>query len=240
MTLAKSVLLSVSVFLLVNTVSSQVIINLDSLTGTVVNGTEVQGSNKVVPYANHIYDLYVTNNSGTTQEWIITRKIISEPVGWSNYLCWSGLCYGVSSQIVWSSGSGTLVDGESKYISTYVTSPTQGNSHYRYYVSTDEINFIDSVDLVISAIINGVNENDQAAFKLFPNPATNNITISRQTTVPSQFKLYDITGKLVLSKSISSAESRINVSQLKAGFYFYAITDKDSGNVLKNTLIITD
>ena len=238
MTKAKIILLTVSFFLILNPVSSQITINLDSLKGAVVNGVQVQALNNVVPFANHIFDFYVTNKTGATQDWVITRKTISEPVGWSNYLCWSGLCYGSSADAVWSSGSGTLVDGESKYISTYVTSSTQGNSHYRYYISTDETNFIDSVDLVISAVINGVDENDATAFNLFPNPAVNSITITQKNNSSSTFVLYDNTGKVVLSKNIYNTQSQIDVEQLKSGFYFYSVTDMNSGTGIKSTLII--
>ena len=235
---AKFLVLTATVILMSNNLFAQLTINLDSLTGPQVNGTQVQATNEVVPFANLLKYFYVTNNSGVTQDWIITRKIISEPNDWSNYICWAGLCYSPSPLQSWSSDKGTLADGKSQYISAYVTSSSEGNAHYRYYISTDAVNFIDSVDMVVSALKTGIAKYNALEHKLFPNPAIENITITQNTLNSSHFMLFDNSGKMVLSTTLTNTQSTVNISQLKSGYYTYSITDSRNGKVSKNTLII--
>ena len=148
------------------------------------------------------------------------------------------MCYNPSSQVLWSSSSSNIGKGQSKFFSTYVISTIQGNAHYRYYVSTDGVNFIDSVDVTVSTINVGIPESTQSKFKVFPNPARSSITISRNSNSSNQLKIFDCLGKLVLSATLSNRVSNINLSQLRPGFYFYSIIDSENGEVISNKLII--
>jgi len=225
------------VLLLTLNAFSQVSIKLDSLTGVLVNGSVLPFEGDKLPLSAHMYDFYVVNNTGSAQDFIITRRLVSEPTGFLNYICWD-MCYNPSSLVVWSSSSSNIGNGQSKFFSTYVISTIQGNAHYRYYVSIDGVNFIDSVDVMVSTLHVGMPERNQSKFKVFPNPARSSITISRNTNSSNQLKIFDSLGKLVLSASLHNKESNINLSQLKPGFYFYTIMDSENGEVISNKLII--
>jgi len=216
---------------------TQVSIKLDSLTGIPVNGSVLHFEGNELPLSAHMYDFYVVNNTGFAQDFIITRRLVSEPTGFLNYICWD-MCYNPSSLILWSSGSSNIWNGQSKFFSTYVISTIQGSAHYRYYVSNDGFNFIDSVDVVVSTLYVGIPERNKSKYKVFPNPAKNSITISRNTNSSNQLKILDSLGKLVLSSTLSNKESKINLSQLKPGYYFYTIIDSENGEVISNRLII--
>ena len=40
--------------------------------------------------------------------------------------------------------------------------------------------------------------------------------------------MYDVTGKLILSKNLNSAESQIDISQLQTGIYFIKIETENA------------
>jgi hypothetical protein len=213
-------------------------IKLDSINGEVVNGTEVQWTVPTGLEDPHMYDFYVTNNTGSDQSWLITRKIISEPSDWSNYLCWGGLCYPPYPTEVWSSGAGTVVDTETGIINTYANVPTAGDAHYRYYISTDEINFIDSVDIRVSGFVSITsNESSESNILVYPNPAVNTVKFNIQNTENLNVIIYNVNGELVLSKDVNGGQG-VDVSMLNEGVYFYYCKDLNSGNVFNDKLLI--
>ena len=64
---------------------------------------------------------------------------------------------------------------------------------------------------------------------LYPNPAKDKINISLSNTLNSvTAKVYDVTGKLILSKNLNSAESQIDISQLQTGIYFIKIETENA------------
>lgn len=58
---------------------------------------------------------------------------------------------------------------------------------------------------------------------VFPNPVTSEIQIKHSYTVPTNFTLYNIIGKVVLEKVLFSQFENINITQLSNGLYFYTI-----------------
>jgi len=76
-------------------------------------------------------------------------------------------------------------------------------------------------------------------FKLFPNPATDELTISLSEFNPGEkctFQLIDLLGRLVLHSEITSAELKIRVAGLAEGTYVCSIlTGK---NILHHKLIV--
>jgi uncharacterized protein (DUF1330 family) len=72
------------------------------------------------------------------------------------------------------------------------------------------------------------------SLQLIPNPATNEITITTETeNKNSEIKIYDFTGKLVLSKtSTNSQKTLIDISALNAGIYFVKVGN-DFGKFVK-------
>jgi hypothetical protein len=85
-------------------------------------------------------------------------------------------------------------------------------------------------------------ENDvdyQASPKVFPNPASSWIELE----IPDagyewmDLKIYDLSGRIVLNENIKSGE-RINVSELKEGFYLLRLTTNQGSKVFSEKILI--
>ena len=69
----------------------------------------------------------------------------------------------------------------------------------------------------------GVDENKEAIFSLFPNPAKNSLTIKLNGDFTAEkFTIFDQSGRNVLSNSFNS-ESSIDISTLENGTYFFKL-----------------
>ncbi|MFA6402859.1 MAG: T9SS type A sorting domain-containing protein [Salinivirgaceae bacterium] len=71
---------------------------------------------------------------------------------------------------------------------------------------------------------NGVGSVEAGSFNIYPNPATNFITIVG--SVDSKMEIFDITGQLVLSKVILTTSDKVDVSILTKGIYVVSVTNE--------------
>ena len=87
----------------------------------------------------------------------------------------------------------------------------------------------------------GVEEmNAKPIFSLYPNPTKDMINITTDKIVNSIISIFDITGKEVLMTDFNTSNVSLNISDLDAGVYFYAVTDRVSGKVIQtNKFIVT-
>ena len=71
----------------------------------------------------------------------------------------------------------------------------------------------------------GVEEESVASgeVNLFPNPATNEITIQMDGTGYSSFAVTNIMGKVMLQQNISGEETTVNVRELAPAIYFITL-----------------
>ncbi len=80
----------------------------------------------------------------------------------------------------------------------------------------------------------GISDEKEPSLTIFPNPAQDEITISG--VEPESVTLYDIMGKIVVSK-FDPETNKINISQLSGGFYVIKITSNDgkcyTGKIVK-------
>ena len=79
----------------------------------------------------------------------------------------------------------------------------------------------------------------QAGFKVFPNPASNELTIewSDLTTAHSIFKLTDLAGRTVLEKQITFP-AQLNVTNLAGGMYFYSFWDGNNTRIGQGKVLV--
>jgi hypothetical protein len=86
----------------------------------------------------------------------------------------------------------------------------------------------------------GIDENKLSSFKLFPNPATEQVTVSfLNDTKTAKLAIYTVDGREVFKHSannISSNELEINTSELAPGVYIIQVNT--SGKISTNKLII--
>ncbi len=104
---------------------------------------------------------------------------------------------------------------------------------------------VDSANWIINKVsgpthdgtLSGINNynNIEAATSVYPNPANNLITVKSEGNFT--FKLFDVTGKLMLTKKCNSTES-MDVSTFANGIYFYEINCQGLSNIKTGKLII--
>ncbi len=61
-------------------------------------------------------------------------------------------------------------------------------------------------------------------FSIYPNPAKGSVNVSSNLEETTRLGIYDITGKLVLSNTISFGDNRLNISSLSSGVYLMRVS----------------
>ncbi len=163
----------------------------------------------------------------------------------SNAICW-GICYlpdvSVSTMPI-TIGAGEI---DSLNFTGHVFPDRDGipASGEITYVFFDENNPSDSLAMTVEyqvVIITSVDEDpDASAILLYPNPAVDfiNIEFVSQPGERAQFRLYNISGKLMHSEGISGSAKayRIDLRKLPGGQYFYTVVMnsgvKQSGKII--------
>ena len=202
----------------------------------VLNGTTTDLSGSLYQVAAPGPDLFdinlnFINNTNQTQQWIVTRKRLNVPAGWSDQLCWghstntlAGGCYGASNLNPWNSPIADIFEvavGEYGKLKAEINPEdlTSGQALYRYYVSSDGVSFQDSVDVQVdfTASLKPVKEDINVS--IVPNPATDYIQITMTGIESASLRMVDVFGATVLKENIGSSK-KLNVSDFNGGIYF--------------------
>jgi glucose/arabinose dehydrogenase len=86
----------------------------------------------------------------------------------------------------------------------------------------------------------GLNDFNQKGLSFYPNPAKTEIFITNSSeTILSKVNIFDLTGKLILTKTIENNESipSLNIAALSSGLYIIAVEDL-TGNQYQSKLIV--
>ncbi|MCB4799656.1 leucine-rich repeat domain-containing protein [Neotamlana laminarinivorans] len=70
-------------------------------------------------------------------------------------------------------------------------------------------------------------------FAIYPNPATQVISIKNTEGLNAQIKVSDLNGRILISKNINNDLSKINISSLNAGMYLFKITTQGREFVMR-------
>lgn len=101
---------------------------------------------------------------------------------------------------------------------------------YAYNVGADDS------DLIVARFHNdgtmGVENNTFAEIRLFPNPASETLTIQLKNLDSSNLEIVDVLGKTVFASEITQTQN-INVSALAPGIYFAKISAQGKNEVLR-------
>lgn len=236
----KKLLLSLISITLLQAASAQLTITLEG-SSTDISGSVYTHDLTAVANYEHIVDFIVHNETGSAQPWLITRVNVLNPNGWEESVCWGvnggvGACYSHDPNTLWSSSSELIPTDSSGRLSTYITSSTAGTGIYRYYVSTDGVNYIDSIDLRINSVL-GVDEKPSLSVKVSPNPANDKIVVTTSGVAPVSVKVVDVLGNVVLNEAIFTYNKNIDVSRFRNGVYF-VIVEADGVNPVTRKVIV--
>jgi hypothetical protein len=120
------------------------------------------------------------------------------------------------------------VDAYGTTILSFQNCPTPVNPNSGSKITTQNIDYY-IINISPAAIIQQYQ--NISNLNVFPNPATDKLNISFNSTVSDnfQFTLFDITGKTLINQNIKSTigenKTTIDVSELDNGIYFYTISN---------------
>jgi hypothetical protein len=222
------------------TVSAQSLTINEYGNSTDISGTVFEVNLGASIWNEHLVDFMVNNLTGSGQNWMITRYIVSQPAGWGNYFCWGaagaqGQCYDPSTDTYYESDLETIPAGSSGVLSTYFSTDGGGCSHIRYYVSTDGVNFIDSVDMQVCFNL-GVNELNGLQLSVGPNPAQTSVLVQSENLAGGTLQVVDALGRMVRTEEVILPYN-LDVSSLENGTYFLQIA-VDETQLAQQKLIV--
>jgi hypothetical protein len=150
----------------------------------------------------------------------------------------------ITDTLNWTAFSGTyLANGGEKFILLGNFKPlAEGfDTAYQYYGSLNHANsayyYIDDVSLIDLDSTLSVKENEaMAKVELFPNPASNILTI-KLNAAQLQYSITDIKGNTLMQNSISKQEQiQIDITELPSGFYVISFLNKQ-GYIIREKFV---
>ena len=106
---------------------------------------------------------------------------------------------------------------------------------YNAYYYLDDV-CVSTDSMTCSAITQVQEINSDKSMYIFPNPFHNNIYINIPEGKEYDFRLYDITGRNIIMRTIKNS-SPVQTTSLSKGLYFYEVRQKDSaikkGKIIK-------
>ena len=72
-----------------------------------------------------------------------------------------------------------------------------------------------------------------AKFKVYPNPATSVVTISATDVDSYKVSVTDLSGKIIMTKSLTGMENTLDISVLSSGAYFFELSSDNKKEVVK-------
>ena len=91
------------------------------------------------------------------------------------------------------------------------------------------------IDYINTAVLLSTTEQSLETMKLFPNPASDYITLNIPANDSGIVKFYNVLGQEVLSQELNSINTKINISELDSGIYLVTIKTLE-GSVTKKLI----
>ncbi len=127
-----------------------------------------------------------------------------------------------------------LITGDSIYLAGEYQ--TVDGSYYDTLVAN---NGCDSIRITLLSFTTGIADRFENYWTVYPNPTKNEFHI-RATTMELSGKLhlYDMSGKLILTKELTGKEGTVNVSQLAGGTYYIEMSRSASETFRKKIIVL--
>lgn len=90
----------------------------------------------------------------------------------------------------------------------------------------------------LSNLLNVVDNELVGELEIYPNPATDFITIMNNKYPNLRYEMYDVVGKMVSKGQLQETNNAISVQQFKEGIYFLNLTDSDTGDAITKKIIV--
>lgn len=121
------------------------------------------------------------------------------------------------------------------------TSPThtyEANDTYTVCltVTTDCGDFTHCDEVEVTTV--GMNSFSRNDFNVYPNPASNQVFVEINSNEAAMIQLFDLSGRIVKSKAITTTISEIDVNNLSSGTYIYHIRNNEGASIYVDKLTI--
>lgn len=240
----KKIILSLTAFatLTLSSVFAQdgIEIRLDGIGADISGGVHTISLYATSPdLAGGVYEVHfdVTNNTGSNQQWRVTRKKMSVPATWTDQVCWPPQCYPTSGDVyitphtagnpapIIVDGTATTTNAELAELKPRITpDPAAASSAlYRYYITSLAGVYMDSIDVSINYVLGVTTLKQTPSLTISPNPADENVSIALGGFENSSVKIVDVLGNVVYNESINNGTKSIDVSNFKNGVYFVLV-----------------
>lgn len=177
------------------------------------------------------YTYYTTTNGGVTWSaaapFTGTRRILNYIPGTTTIVATSGAAP-IGTSISVNNGA-TWIDVESdeqRGSSAFLNATTGWCAGFSTNIVTD------GVFKLTGPLGNTAFENT-SKFIVYPNPANNIITIASSDIESYQLSVADLTGKVLIEKSLNGIQNTIDVSSLSNGVYFFTLNSGDKIETVK-------
>ncbi len=186
------------------------------------------------------------NNSGSTKDWIVSRRRINGQSGWNDFMIVAAQNDPFGNAVMPYTADSTIwivslmplstLDTEYLTIRAHIT-PSFNSSYcsiYRYYVGTELDPFQDSVDFNICQTV-GIDELNSTELSVYPNPASDIIDIEADVANGSM-QMIDLLGNIVMMAQFDQT-LRLSMGEIKSGVYFI-ILESEGNSPIKKKIII--
>ncbi|MEA1877926.1 MAG: T9SS type A sorting domain-containing protein [Bacteroidota bacterium] len=187
----------------------------------------------------------VTNKTDKEIEVLVRRTDIEIVDGTDNSFCWGVSCYppfiSEATQVVKIAANST---DDNSFIGDYSPGGNEGTSVLKYTFFI-EATPADSVTVIVYYQVGAAGVRDwtldPSQIKLYPNPASDEVTVRFPTVLTqiTELVLIDITGQTVYKQTLYHGAQihRLSLSQFPQGNYFLLISDQQGANHSKKLII---
>ena len=165
---------------------------------------------------------YVSNYHQTTVKWDHFGACGSASAAFNEYKVYRSI----------EGGPFTLRD--SLITNDYYHDVNLAEKSYEYYVTVTVDNIEYESSDTVSVLVTGIEDVTENSFAIYPNPATDAVTISAPVVIKN-IKIYNQVGQLVLDKAINAKSFTQDISALNTGVYIIRL--ETSNTIISKRLI---
>ncbi len=216
--MGKALLVAIAVFL-VASVEGQISITVDPAVVT------QSGSATSTDLKAHCT---VTNHSIIPVNLLWSRRVVSAPGAWLNWICDKNLCYLPTVNVCPEANPNILDPGASMTLEIHIgPGGVSGEGEYvvRLFDMSDPETMLDSVDVVFETSITGVTDLSASGITIYPNPTTSYFQITNANAV-DKVLIYNIVGSKLREMPAQNA-AHYDVTDLPQGVYLVRMLDAD-------------
>jgi hypothetical protein len=152
----------------------------------------------------------------------------------------------ITDSLQWTKINGSFIaDSAYQYflIGNFFDDNNTDTIHDNYFnTSYDKVAyyFLDDIYVGIDSLTNIEPYKTESVIKIFPNPATNELTVDYALTNKCNFELYNMLGakRKVVALDCASQTKEIDLTDIDSGLYFYSVVDRNGNRIKTGKLIV--